>query len=286
MRSLCRYLLPVLFLPLPSMAYDAEKHNQPSLDAFKLYQTCQQLMPDKLKTEFGDEEANYTAEANKDLDNITFSRLWNWHFYDARFDYEKMQPGSILPNLIGMNRSLHPYFVKQANKLLEQKETASHQSLELIGHLMHLIQDMAVPAHVAPIYHLSTQKDAFDGYSPKDAVALTISESECSSMLQHIQTPVEILEQTAQNTLAAIDGDINELLSWRDYWMVYPHYKGDVKQGFSSYGKCGNEGFGNTNDPICNGTQTDFDNFYNERYKQAVMGSLKLLIYTDSLISR
>jgi len=276
------FFLLMIFPSTSATAFDSNMHVNPTKDAFALYEECQKNYPKDLPYQYSDNDINIVSDANEGIDSISFSRAWNWHFYDSEYDYKNNKPGHIKKGFLGINRSLHKFYLKASEELTENIIVEDNKELlESTGVVMHFIQDMAVPAHVAPIYHVTWSKDPFDGYSPSIKPKLSISPQECRNYLDKTSSPIALLEELAQNTLSKVHAHINKTLSWEDYWNIYPEKIESTKAGFSTYGKCGREAFGNCNNSACNLEKSQYDNFYNSRYEDAVLSSLQLLMYIE-----
>ena len=273
-------ILILLLLSFSVLAFDSERHIPPTNDAVDLYNDCVGYFPDKFDVDLSEKDKEAIAKANKGMDKLSFSRGWNWHFYDQKFNYETMSPGHLEPGFLGMNRSLHKDFVKKSKKLLEQIEKDKNdkeQLLKYAGKLIHYIQDMAVPAHVAPIYHVAWSKDKFDGYTASETHKVSVSKDECRTYIKNKSKPVTILTTLANETLSSIKEKANKELYWTDFWNVYPDEPGK-KKGFSSYGKCDNV-FGDSKNTKCRVETSTFDKYFQSRYEGAVKASLELLIF-------
>ena len=257
-------------------AFDGEKHIQPSNDAVALYNKCKGYYPNKFDLDLSEKDKETIARNSSKVDNISFSRAWNWHFYDKKFNYETRKPGNIDSGFLWMNRSLHKIFTKKSEKLLKHKKNKK-RLLKYSGIVLHYIQDMAVPAHVAPIYHVSWKKDKFDSYTPRKLRQVNVTKSECKGYIDNKSSPISILETLANSTLDSIRTKINEQLYWTAFWNIYPEKPDNNKDGFSTYGKCGNI-FGDTTNTDCKVDIAIYDKYFNSRYEEAVKASVELLV--------
>ena len=111
-----------------------------------------------------------------------------------------------------------------------------------------------------------------------------ISEAECSVMLGKTDTPRSILKDLANSTLESIESQINDQISWFDFWNVFSVEEMPDGDGFSDYGKCRNS-FGKAekvqDDDVPDECVLDpaiYEKFFRARYKDAVYASLQLLI--------
>ena len=258
-------------------AYDGEKHIQPSKDAIGLYDKCKGYYPNKFNLNLSEKDKEIIAINSSKVDDISFSRAWNWHFYDQKFNYETHKPGNISSGFLWMNRSLHKIFINKSEKLIKHKNNKK-RLLKYTGIVLHYIQDMAVPAHVAPVYHVSWKKDKFDSYTPVKLRQVNITKAECKNYIDKKSSPVFILQTLANNTLDSIRTKINEQLYWSVIWNIYPEKPDNKKDGFSTYGKCGNI-FGETTHTNCKIDIAIYDKYFNSRYEEAVKASFELLVF-------
>lgn len=273
-----------MVLSKSALSFNPDVHAVVTEDALVLYSYCQAHQPEDLPMKLSKSEGALISEANEGMDGVSISRAWNWHFFDSSYDYKNNRPGHIAKGFMGMNRSLHKLFLKRSKALVKNSQASKKRRLlKSTAELMHLIQDMAVPAHVAPIYHVAWHKDPFDSYSPKERVKVSLSPLECKNYIDNVIPPVEILEVLAKTTLAQMKTSINETQSWQDYWSIYPQTNKSAKAGFSIYGKCGREAFGRDKGDTCHLERNQYDKFYNSRYVDAVKSSLRLLVYISKL---
>ncbi|WP_299494383.1 hypothetical protein [uncultured Shewanella sp.] len=285
MQQMIKSTLWVFFVLFPcvTFGFHPDKHEQHTQAAFEMYSVCQQYFPHVLPLQFDSQAIDQVVKANTDLDAPSFSRAWNWHFYDAAYDYQQNQPGYIENNVWGMKRSLHPYFIKQVVKL-ENGQSNKTRYIAL-GELMHLIQDMVVPAHVAPIYHVAWQPDPFDDYEPSLPTVLSMSRIKCGELLKHNASPVFLLTQLANRTRKAILSPNEQGRTWRDYWLIYPDQVAPLQSGFTQYGMCGRAGFGLESDAVsiqhCQQTKSQYDAFYHARVTDSIETSLMLLFFIN-----
>ena len=233
-------------------ALKSNLHVQPTIDAVELYRQCDYYFPDELQFKFDDKFVVKLAETNKKMDAVSFERGMNWHFYDSEYNYEDNKPGHIGRTWYWGRKSLHKLYLKQTEKLNKSLKIKGsfESSLKKSIPILHFVQDMGVPSHVAPIYHVSWKPDNFDGYGNKGKYAYIpkISRNECAQLISDIQSPKDILENLAMSTIKAIkrpipDSKVGANKTWEIFWNIYPetyNNSGRVKKGFSSYGVCGN----------------------------------------------
>ncbi|MEC9281864.1 MAG: hypothetical protein VX642_04080 [Bdellovibrionota bacterium] len=166
------------------------------------------------------------------------TRLTNWHFYTN----QKKEDDWIFSAFLRRD------FWKRWNFLMDEIENNKLQKNEfsaLTGAIAHYIQDVSNPSHVIPVYHGPGLKDEFDSYPIlADKIRSTFSEN-CSSLETNPQNIFEILEQTAKNSLNAIeektlvflkDGKQHESSFKEAFW----YRAADDDNFFGKYGSLGN----------------------------------------------
>lgn len=275
-----------------TLGFHPDKHEQHTQAAISLYLTCQQYFPERLPLQLGGQDGKQVLQANIGLDDFSLSRAWNWHFYDPAFNDKTGGSGYIENNAWGMKRALHPYFIAQSKMLADMASGKKSRNIAL-GQVMHLIQDMAVPAHVAPIYHVAWQADPFDGYQPSTPTVINISRIKCEQLLEvqnedkdMDELAVSLLRQLAYRTRQAISEPNEKGRTWHDYWLIYPNQIAPLQPGFTRYGVCGEAGFGLESEaallPHCQMTAKQYDAFYHARVIDSVETSLKLLFLMNT----
>ncbi len=101
--------------------------------------------------------SNRIVYGTKAEDNLTPSRLWNWHFF--RQNNEILEKTRFL--------RMRPTSETIFNKHVKKLQSTSKESLvyyEYLGRIIHHIQDMNTPSHVIPIYHALKPKDLFETF--------------------------------------------------------------------------------------------------------------------------
>jgi hypothetical protein len=256
-------------------AFEPQKHELISNSAASLYETCTgRAIPKELSSVFAKSAA---AE-----DEWGLTRALNWHFYNNGHRIGRYW--KFIFHCNGSNEKIYHKRVQTLDDLLASKES-DKKIYAAAGRVAHHIQDMSVPPHVMPIYHLGD--DNFDNYVPASIPAAD-SAAFCKDVNETVVEPFELLERAAQNTLKAVakpvvfaDGKTLDDETWMKFW------GGPDDQdlsGFKTYGKYGNI-FGTI--PPCESNicreydRNTFDRFYNEAYMRAVADTVRLLIYLD-----
>ncbi|MDQ6969953.1 MAG: hypothetical protein Q9M16_05545 [Mariprofundus sp.] len=298
MRQFGLILLTVLMFSSPLQALEAEHHEALTTAALLSYKTCQGLFPAQLKAISANNKSAIAA-ASGDIDRFSLlhlrrslSRLWNWHFYDAALADADHPQVSIKRNWLQMNRSLHRTFVEKTILASQRRQLADEQFFVLSGEVLHFVQDMGVPAHVVPIYHGTFKRDDFDYYVFSGLSGSDLSEQDlknkCKTLVTSRQTPEQILNKLAQNTRQAIAkniaGDTGK--QWTMFWDLSPQAKDECRDGFYSYGQCGNV-FDQAKHQmsrlpqVCRIEAQAIEAFYAARYQEMLDASLAVLVYLN-----
>jgi hypothetical protein len=111
--------------------------------------------------------ANVLIRSNSFEDLAIWVKAFNWHFYHP----EKMLGGGSL----GLGQGS---LWKRFQKL--EKRAQMKKSLYALGGLIHYIQDVTNPAHVAPVFH--TARDSFDNYPFEISEFEAIEEENCQKL--------------------------------------------------------------------------------------------------------
>jgi len=326
-------LLLATFAACSAQALDKMRHSQPTFKAVQRYNQCIVARYDEDSPFYIDAEmANELIEGVVAIDKTSFNRAWNWHFYDACVADEASEACTIRKQEYGeedskikrgflwMNRSLHKDFARRLEKF-QRVEVVDRESfreaLKLAAPLMHYIQDMGVPAHVTPTYHVTWNPDNFDSYVPTISApsfpVLTVQR--CAGLAKRDNSPELLLTELANNTLQSLQEpvektktslfrrapEVEEKDTWETFWSVKKSQRevdGEVKikQGFTDYGACGpNFGVGGFStkqgmideveptgdEEKCQLPVEKFDDYYSKRYEAIVQSSLRLLLYTS-----
>lgn len=279
-------------------AISKDKHPFVTHNAISVYQSCLQELEldDSLKL-----GANNIAEATKEEDESPlFERYFNWHFHDKYNEKEHVMGRS----LTGANKSLHKVYNSRINSLMDAIQV-KNQDIEKIykytGSVIHYVQDMTVPAHVAPIYHydfIIDRSDYFDEMPEWKGSANFLTLAQCKKLSnnnQNIKLALNtILNNTAKNTRNRIKQIIttssnHELKgkTWEEFWVLrdptkekeYPWY---IKSGFSPYGLQGREGWEKFCDPANPTNRSLCMTFFNKSYESAINNSVRVLLLINN----
>lgn len=246
-----------------------------SRQAALIYKACTgRVVPEESLSAF--------AGASADEDSFDLTRVVNWHFYN-----NGKKIGHYRKYFLYCNGSNEEIFKERLDEL-DAKITGKRARSEIYaaaGRVIHHVQDMSVPSHVVPIYHVSDDK--FDNYQ---SAPLTIADFSpaCGDLATRVE-PGNLLESSAHNTLKAIaapvifdGGKAFAGETWMKFWGG-PDDKNLT--GFKTCGEYGNS-FGDIppcKDKICSSyNKAVFDSFYRESHRRAVADTVRFLIYLDS----
>ncbi|MBD8733033.1 hypothetical protein [Pseudomonas sp. CFBP 13710] len=272
----CVFLLGLLDT---SFAYDAARHPVYANQAVIAFRGCGYTLPASA--------AAALAAGTQDEDTAPlnlYDRSTNWHFYNRE--------GRLRPWAFG-NRSLDRIFAKrsQALEIALRGESNINDVYHRAGQVLHYIQDMSVPAHVAPAFHMKLplwdRSDPFDNFTaPVDSAPFALTSKQCSELSDQITTdPVtatRLLANAAKRTLSAISPSVLEGQTsdtdWRAYWIYPSDNHADAANGWGAYGLCV---FARR--PQRSGCKTprQEEALFALQYQRTVTDSIRILIYLD-----
>lgn len=233
-------------------------------------------------------------------DSKLIQRYLNWHFYDA---YKKDPEHSMGRALTGPRKSLHSLYNKRIDFLLESLVNKDSDKIyEYSGRLVHFIQDMTVPAHVAPIFHFKFyflgNPDYFDSMDEWETAKFVKPEELCSidiSDISNLKNYAEtILVKTATDTRdnilkkipVPIGHDLNGK-TWEEFWTLRnPEHDNDdsysgIKYGFAPYGNQGRDGF----EAFCKNDKDVCLGFFQKSFNTAIASTVKVLLSINAINS-
>ncbi len=281
-----------------SLAIDWDKHPDVTRSALTVYSDCLKTSGDQDFLNPGEQEIiRFSGEEDT---SPLLKRWFNWHFFDAYKDDSSHAMGR---HFSGARKSMHHIFSEHAENLLEAITLQKPERIyELTGRILHYMQDVTVPAHVAPIFHYKyfvfDQADYFDEMPQWQTLSFSGSADTCVADKAEAATLFErinqILHDTAHTTRKRIkaaiplpDEHILAGKTWEVFWVVRnpDHdntYKNTIK-GFAPYGELGNEGFKN----LCNGSANEQKaclDFFKDSYNGAITASVKTLLVINSVL--
>ena len=259
-----------------------------------------------------------TASFNSDDNNLAYalltfhpiSRVTNWHFFT-------LEDNNHNPNSrINQFEMSHKRLWQWANLGFTQAELPKDKAL-FVGALIHLTEDISVPAHTVPVYHGPSLIGSFSAFKPLvdygeqqakvengwgikligDQIdkmqvnqnqlqqRLTSQPNICSS-LNHVKTPEQIRYQLAVKTKQALNQPIKNCDNhmWSAFWPKTDNTS-DAK-ALNYFGKYQTEplfnhsgNLKNQQGEICRFSDNDprYQQFVNDRHLDAIRANLQLL---------
>jgi hypothetical protein len=275
-----------------------DKHQVVTINAINAYQNCLQKLglEDSLKA-----GVSVIAEATKEEDESPLlERYFNWHFYDAYRETDLYMGLS----LTRANKSLHCIYNKRVDSLVSAiKNENIEQIYKYTGSVIHYIQDMTVPAHVAPIYHYNfiiDKSDYFDEMPEWLTGINPLTVAECNSFNSNSQdinyelnsllnNTAEITRTRIKQVITASQGHELNGKTWEQFWVLrdpnkeksYPWY---IKSGFSHYGEKGNEGWKKFCEPSNSINRGLCMSFFNKSHTSAIYNSVRALLLINNAV--
>ena len=234
-------------------------------------------------------------------------RLINWHFYNPSLEHLSKQ-GWVDKSHTRLWKMLNREFTKSKNK--GDKAT-------VLGGILHLVEDLTVPAHVIPVYHGPVSvsylgkfehlvdymenhhekgmiKDRIDEIEP-DKIALSydlINDMDNICRLTNKNySPDNIRYELANKTLALMNHAIEhcEGFEWRDFWIEAQgnRYFGqyNVDNGNPLFGEAGvlSKKSKSNSDMSCAFINNDkrYDDFVKKLHHDAIKSNIKLLSWAS-----
>ncbi len=207
------------------------------------------------------------VEGSKEADTKPLTiRATNWHFYPAN---ERLKP--IKTRLLGlMPITIYPtsdHILRRRIDELDKeiRKGISDDIFNLVGRILHHIQDMSTPAHVVPVYHgldvldlvedEINVRDSFEEYSERniDSVlgGIIVDHARFQELVHAPQPPDALYDHAARRTLKTLYGPdqgfqarvngVSARLGWDSYWCPWSSDETDEASlhGFGSYGPLG-----------------------------------------------
>jgi len=279
-----------------AFAISPENHKPVTRMAMNVYKSCtDQLGINDTLTEGIDDIVEFSGLEDE---SPLIDRYFNWHFYDA-YRNESTAMGR---SFTGARKSLHHIYDARITSLIEAlKKHDKAYIYEYTGRVLHYIQDMTVPAHVAPVYHYKfywfDQSDYFDDMTEWSSMTFTPVKNICLFENIDIEEMKErlnnVLSEVAENTRSRIQDEIlqdNEHRlagkTWEEFWILRnpddDHNYTDTKYGFSPYGNEKRDGY----KQLCEGTEKDRAlclSFFRKSYDSAVASSVKVLLLINAI---
>jgi len=293
--------------PVGALAFDKCKHipiTERVIDVYNQYAAHNQ-MP------VLDVDARKALEKGSVAEDYpSFTRAKNWHFYDAELG--KPHEIKTKSGFLGVtNRSLHVHFNDLIDELqieLKKEKINKKNVYKQLGRILHYIEDMGVPSHVAPIYHAKPEwyirplfwlsgsailPDGFDAYDKDQVLLANVVTSDFLQNYIYSLVPKKnpdvksqinaFLAELATDTRNAVTSDSH----WKKFWQI----KGDGKwgddseeKGFVRYPDGESLRFSTTSkDGLCKGDmQAACNDFYIRRMQDTLKKSVELIAYVQN----
>ncbi len=247
-------------------------------------------------------------------DDLTCTRIRNWHFYDA-FNGTK--------DAMKASQSFHRIFKKRLQEFVKAgREKNSRDLYEAGGRVLHYIQETAVPAHVAPNYHVKAEgwkglftknkPDPFDEYLDPARIDYRLSTGRCEELKALNREAILKYGNTEEGIARALEALLKELAddtrremkksiaadsfdmkgkTWTEvFWTIRNpaqdgSYPKTVKPGFAPYAGNDDEKRFSLSGGICTskGNNNACRTFLESRYRAVVDASIRMIMYTESM---
>lgn len=289
-----------------SFAFDKDVHETITLQIVEQYNQCQRHLGYE---EITDRDAREMATfVSLEDESPLLDRAMNWHFYDAH-----RGTSAAMPNLYFLIKvHLHDiYDTRVKNLFTAISNNDDGGIIENTGRVIHYIEDMAVPAHVAPIYHAAPDKssfiqklvvkdepDAFDSMPKRhDAKQnFNISDSVCEQLGQSNRSLQTIMESLAEDTIGNVQSKIPtstvalESETFEEiFWTIRkPDTAAGKYKGFSSYpvddsGTVDANRRFNPDDDVCKRGQLNIClDFFEKQYQAMTLAVVEALMVIDT----
>ena len=211
------------------IAYSGAQHQQFMFVAARQYNDCVRDTPEQQLTAL---QVRYAARAAVGQADASFlRRMFRWGFYER----ESQAPKS---TLWVVETRMHEHF----NELLRAVDRARKPAdqFAVAGRIAAYVQDVTSPARTVPVYtsrwwRLNTS-DRFDNYRVAPEALEAATRNRCDALFADDADYQQILRDTANATLAAVQGEIPGLpTSWQAFWRL-----SDNPANFGEYGVAGN----------------------------------------------
>jgi len=277
-------------------AISPEYHRTLTIAAIREYRAClEELAAQDTLAEGTTAIADFTKIEDE---SPLIKRALNWHFYDAYRGTEHEMGLAVT----GARKSMHHIYAEHEARLIDALKK-NHQDgiYEYTGRLLHLIQDVTVPAHVAPIYHYKffwfDNSDNFDEMPEWGTSTFTKPEDLCQVDEVDISDLKERLDSILTRTALETRGRIREEIfldeghrlagkTWQEFWVVRDPvddsaYVGTY-YGFAPYGNEGREGFRKLCESPGSGRRACL-HFLKQSFDRAVTSTVKTLLLVNSV---
>lgn len=271
----------------------------------------------------GDNEKEL-IQGTDDEDNFSPERAMNWHFYRREDDHDFLQPFKGFFD-VTYNPSSRSILTKRNNKFEELVQVHhlgssrdSQEFFNLVGRLIHHVQDMSTPSHVVPVFHgpeffkdFRWAKDTYEKFSqinlhkylePGGTKPPLLPEAICPCPVT--QGFVEFYDRAAQNTLDFLKSNAAKfemtmgtepvMASCEIFWQPYDRHadpnQGKQNRGFGQYGPFepyfGEDKTLRIDTVTCSIKFSSYEHIFTQFVKYAISDTLNCLLYVDQCCSR
>ena len=219
-------------------AYEGAIHQQLTFVAAREYNRCvedirhsadvQRQVPTRLTPL----QVRYVAKANANqADRPWWQGMFRWNYYDRG----RRSAGRVLWLI---ETRMHNRY-RDTLKRLDEARDLSRRFTNL-GRIVSYLQDATMPAHVVPVFTARwwrfSMADRFSTFPVDEAALNAALGDQCASVRGADGSFEELLERTAQRTIASISEPIRAMpSSWEAFWEL-----DSDDRDFGSYGDAGN----------------------------------------------
>src|SRR5688572_23843474 len=226
----------------PALGYSVPNHEALTRFAVKQIDFCVAKHPDLAPGHVSAGlEVCSLVECNAAQDGA-FEKIALWHFYSPDKELRSWLP-------IARDTKLDNWFAILSREL-EASTKQPATAHEIVGALIHYLQDVTVPAHVLPIFHVPPMSDKFDKEAFHEPTLIDDKEK-CRALLDSKRLVNQILFDTAFRTRRSLDQRLPKAgqtaATWEVFWNPEPK-----KSGFAKYG-CAKNRFGEAGPIRCKG---------------------------------
>ena len=304
------FILVCIFLVDTAQSIDKEIHPIITFEAINQFNGCARKLG---ISPVPDSYAAILAEYSGREDDLTLDRVLNWHFYDHYRDSDYA---------MSAYKSLHRIFKERIDSIvLALKSSNDEDFYEAAGRILHYIQDMAIPAHVAPNYHVKAEKkwqsifvrnepDPLDILMNPNNFTYEIPPGRCEFLYELNEKKFEEYSNT-QNIYFSLFQDLlvtfaentrEEIVETKfpgskytfeeEFWILRSpeqehRYPGSIKKGFAPYGKYNDRERFSLDSGIC----IKYDNgdlckaFIAKRYSETINFTIRALMYISDFLN-
>lgn len=265
--------LASLALAAPLGAYESATHQKLTFLAAKQLNRC---LEESDLPKMHALQVRVIAKENANLaDRNIFLRMIRWNYYD--------RGGADKELLWVIDTRLHEHFDRQVQRL--SQSAAPTAAYRRAGRILNYVQEVTSPAHAVPVFTARWWRlgfrDRFDSYRVDQARLAAAVERSCRYVLASPADYHSILQQTAEDTLIAVQAPMFGLpATWEAFWT--PH---EDAGKFGEYGKAGNNFGRDVSFPCGDGERCVllredplFEDFALQRHITAVVASMRVLL--------